>query len=112
MQVISKSAALLLLLLLATACSDSDSNPLSPSVGSGSAALTAGSVAGQWRLSSMQPTGRAEQAAPAGATYTMTLTDDRASLTVDCNVCGGAVAVTGGSMTIGPRLACTLAACP
>jgi heat shock protein HslJ len=111
MHTISKSVALIVLLASA-ACSGSGASPLSPSAGGGSPALTAGSVAGQWRLAAVQATGRAEQAAPAGARYTMALTDERASLTVDCNVCGGAVVVNGQSMTIGPRLACTLAACP
>jgi heat shock protein HslJ len=112
MHTISKSAVFLVLGVLATACSGSASAPLSPSGAAGTAALTSQSVAGSWRLVAVQASSGAEQAAPSGSTYTMTLGDDRASLTVDCNVCGGAAAVTGDSMTIGPRLACTLAACP
>ena len=92
-------------------CSDSASSPLSPSAAPGSSALTSGSVAGIWRLAALQPAGRAEQATPGGATYSLTLADGRATLHVDCNVCSGAVTIGGQTLTLGPSLACTRAAC-
>ncbi len=60
----------------------------------------------------MQRSGQPAQAAPAGATYTLTFTDGRLSTRVDCNTCGGAFALSGQTLTAGPALACTRAACP
>mgnify|MGYP003414425063 CR=1 FL=1 len=37
---------------------------------------------------------------------------DLARAGVDCNVCGGTFAVAGQTLTVGPNLACTRAACP
>ena len=93
-------------------CSSMTSGPTSPSGGGGSTALTADQIAGTLSLVSIQPAGQAEQAVPAGATYTLALADGRASTRADCNMCNGAFAVSGQTLTIGPLLACTRAACP
>ena len=42
----------------------------------------------------------------------MTLDGERVSLRVDCNRCGGSMRLDGSTLTLGPLLACTLAACP
>ena len=110
--------------LLATGCSGSGPTPASPSAPgspaspsdqspiSGSRALTADQLAGTWSLRSLQPAGGADQAAPAGATYTLGFADGRLSTQADCNRCGGAFTVSGQTLTAGPALACTRAACP
>jgi heat shock protein HslJ len=96
----------------AGACSESPSTPLSPTSAGGAEDLTADQLAGAWNLSSVQPTGQAEQATPAGASYTITFDNGRLSTQVDCNVCSGAFALSGQTLTAGPALACTRAACP
>ena len=63
-------------------------------------------------LLSIQPAGQEVQPTPAGATYTLTVTDDRLSTRADCNVCGGTFSVSGQTLKAGPALACTRAACP
>ena len=97
---------------LAAGCSEASSTPTSPSSSSGARALTADQVAGRWDLLSIQPAGQAEQATPAGASYTMTFADGRLSTRVDYNICNGAFALSGQTLTAGPILACTRAACP
>jgi heat shock protein HslJ len=89
-------------------CSDSSAPSLAPT----SLAVTAEQLPGTWILLSMQPAGESVQAAPAGATYTVTFADGRLSTRADCNTCGGAFAVSGQTLTAGPALACTRAACP
>lgn len=103
------SVALILAAFLASACSESPASPTSPSAGSGSPALTTGQLSGTWTLSSLQPTGQAAQASPAA--YTIAFTDGRVSTRVDCNQCSGTIAVSGQTLTVGPNLACTRAAC-
>ena len=93
---------------LAVGCTES-SAPLS---GPSSLSVTADQLSGTWTLVSMQRSGQPAQAAPAGATYTLTFTDGRLSTRVDCNTCGGAFALSGQTLTAGPALACTRAACP
>ena len=108
-----KSLVVLLLVgTVATGCASSPLSPINPSGSEGSTALTAGQIAGTWTLSSMQPAGEAEQSAPAGATYALVLADGHASTTADCNVCGGNLVVDGQTLTVGPLIACTRAACP
>ena len=92
---------------LAVGCSESSSAPSSPS-----SAVTADQLAGTWTLVSMQLTGQGVQAAPAGATYSLTFTEGRLSTRVDCNTCNGAFALSGQTLMAGPALACTRAACP
>ena len=97
---------------LAGACSESPSTPLSPTSAGGTRDLAADQFAGTWNLSSVQPTGQPEQATPAGASYTITFDNGRLSTRVDCNVCTGGFALSGQTLTAGPALACTRAACP
>jgi heat shock protein HslJ len=103
------SLALVLAALLTSACSESPANPTSPSAGTGSPALTTGQLTGSWTLSSMQPAGQPAQASPAA--YTISFTDGRVSTRADCNLCSGTVSVSGQTLTVGPNLACTRAAC-
>ncbi len=42
----------------------------------------------------------------------MTLDGEHVSSRVDCNRCGGQMRFEGTTLTIGPALACTMAACP
>ena len=93
---------------LAAGCSESSAPSLAPS----SLTVTGDQLAGTWTLVSMQVATETVQAAPVGATYTITFTEGRLSTRVDCNTCGGAFAVSGQTLTAGPALACTRAACP
>jgi heat shock protein HslJ len=106
-------------------CTGSDSSPASPSSlpGSptspidesplaGSPAPTVDQLAGTWNLQSLQPAGEVVQTTPAGASYTLTFADGRLSTRADCNNCGGAFTLSGQTLTAGPALACTRAACP
>jgi heat shock protein HslJ len=94
-------------------CAESSSAPTSPSpVSSGSNSLTADQLSGTWNLLSIQSAGQMEQAAPAGASYVLTFADGRLSTRADCNVCSGAFQLSGQTLTAGPALACTRAACP
>ena len=111
--------------LLATGCSGSASTPTAPSSlpgsptspvdqppRSGSPAPTVDQLAGTWNLQSLQPAGDVDQTTPAGASYTLTFADGRLSTRADCNVCGGPFVLSGQTLTAGPTLACTRAACP
>src|SRR6187455_715240 len=106
--------------LLATGCAGSptapSSSPGSPTSPGGQSPLsgspTVDQLAGTWNLQSLQPAGNAVQAVPAGATYTLTFADGRLSTRADCNTCNGTFAVSGQTLTAGPALACTRAACP
>ena len=110
--------------LLATGCAGSASTPSAPSPSgapaspvdqpprSGSPAPTVDQLAGTWNLQSLQPAGDVEQTTPAGASYTLTFADGRLSTRADCNVCGGPFVLSGQTLTAGPSLACTRAACP
>ncbi len=98
--------------VLSGGCSGSATNPTSPSAAGGSLALTADQVAGTWTLASIQPAGQAEQSRPADATYTLSFADGRLSTRADCNTCSGSFTISGQTLTAGPALACTRAACP
>jgi len=104
------SVAFLLLTLIGSACSETPVSPTSPSSSSGSLALTAGQLAGTWSLTTLQQSGQASQPSP--ATYTLTIADGRLSTRADCNVCGGGFTLSGQTLTAGPAMACTKAACP
>jgi heat shock protein HslJ len=104
--------SLIVVAVLAIGCSESSSAPTSPSSAIGEQALTADQFAGTWKLQSIQPSGQAEQATPAGASYTLIFTNDRVSTRVDCNTCGGTFVLSGQTLTVEPALACTRAACP
>lgn len=98
---------------LATAgCAASSLTPTPPSSVVDPSTVTAGQLAGTWKLRSIQVTGQAESATPPGATYTLTFNEGRLSTRVDCNVCSGAFTLAGRTLTAGPALACTRAACP
>jgi heat shock protein HslJ len=95
----------------AIGCSEQNSTPLSPSSATGSLALTAEQLSGTWGLSSIQPAGQSGQAKPAGAEYTVTFAGNQLSTRADCNVCNGAATLSDRTLTVGPLLACTRAAC-
>jgi heat shock protein HslJ len=61
---------------------------------------------------SIQLAGQDRQATPAGASYTLNLANGRLSTRVDCNTCSGAFTISGRTLTAGPALPCTRAACP
>ncbi len=86
--------------LLAVGCTDSPASP------------TADQIAGTWTLVSIQRAGQTVQNTPAGATYSLTLSGDRLSTRADCNTCTGPFSLLGFTLTAGPSLACTRAACP
>ena len=99
-------------LSLVIGCAESSSIPTSPSSPGGSLIVTDQALAGTWNLLSIQPTGQPDQPTPPGARYTLSFVDGRLSTRVDCNVCSGGFAVSGQTLTAGPALACTRAACP
>jgi heat shock protein HslJ len=105
-------AALIAIMLTAVGCSQSSLSPSSPSTADGSRAITSDQLSGTWNLVSLEPSGDTEQAAPAGATYSLTFAAGRLSTRADCNTCGGTFALSGQTLTAGPALACTRAACP
>ena len=80
-------------------------------IGTGPSSLTEAQLIGNWTLTSLQPAGQASQNVPAGATYTLALADGAASARADCNTCGGRYTLAAKTLTIGPALACTRAAC-
>ncbi len=69
-------------------------------------------VTGTWTLASIQPSGQSAQTVPSGAAYTLTLADGSLSTRADCNTCAGRYTLAGKTLTAGPALACTRAACP
>jgi heat shock protein HslJ len=97
---------LFLITSFAAGCDESSSTPSSPS------SISASQLAGDWTVVSIQPTGQLAQVTPAGSIYTLTVADGRLSTRLDCNTCGGAFALSGQTLTAGPVLACTRAACP
>jgi heat shock protein HslJ len=103
----SRLAGLVVTLLLVAGCAGRSATQTSPS-----STLSADQLSGTWTLISIQPAGQADQAAPGGASYTLTFADGRLSTRVDCNVCNGGFTLSGQTLTAGPALACTLAACP
>jgi heat shock protein HslJ len=99
--------------LLVPACADSSLAPTSPSsVSDASNTLTSDQLAGTWNLASIQPAGQAERAVPSGAAYALTFAEGRLSTRADCNLCGGTFKLADETLTVGPALACTRAACP
>jgi heat shock protein HslJ len=108
-------ATFVILATLAAGCAGSSSmptSPSSPSSASGPLALNAERLAGTWNLLSIEPAGQAQQATPPAAAYSLTLQDGRLTTLVDCNRCSGAFTLSGQTLTAGPALACTRAACP
>jgi heat shock protein HslJ len=66
---------------------------------------------GVWRIISIEPAMQSVQLAPVGVLYQATFDDGRTSVRVDCNLCTGGFTSDGNTLTIGPQLACTRAAC-
>lgn len=112
MRKFSTFVSLLFVASLTIGCAQSTSAPSAPSAIGGSTTLTADQLAGTWKLVSIQPAGQPEQATPASASYTLTFADGRLSTRADCNSCGGTFAISGQTLSAGPALACTRAACP
>ena len=105
----------LLVAALTAACthhSVTTPTPLNTALPRPSDAYTTAQLDGTWTLASIQPAGDAKQDRPFTATYTLTFSDNRLSTRADCNVCSGAFSVNGDTLTAGPLLACTRAACP
>ena len=92
----------ILLLSFVALAGCSDDTPTSP---------TPDSVDGVWRIISIQPASQAVQTAPTGARYQIGFEEERAFVRVDCNTCTGPFTLAGSTLTIGPALACTRAAC-
>ena len=91
-----------LLISVVAALGCSDGTPASP---------TAESLEGVWRIISIHPTGQAVQTAPTAARYQVGFEEERVFVRVDCNTCTGPFTVSGSTLTIGPTLPCTRAAC-
>ena len=103
--------AVVLATSLGAGCSEPMSTPTSFSRDTAPLSFTVGELAGTWSLLSIEAAGQAAQATPAGSTYTLTFADDRLSTRADCNVCNGTFSLSGQTLTAGPTLACTRAAC-
>ena len=101
----------LLVAALTAACTTSVTSP-SAVAASPSPAYTVAQLQGTWTLSSIQRTGEARQDRPFNSTYTLTFDESRLSTRADCNSCGGSFSLNGDTLTAGPNLACTRAACP
>ena len=92
--------ALLFTVLSFAACSDN--TPTSP---------TAENLDGVWRIISIQPPSQPVQPAPTAARYQVAFEDERVFARVDCNTCTGPFNLNGSTLTVGPTLPCTRAAC-
>lgn len=97
-------------LVLAAACSSTPTTPTAVAAPP-SAAYLAAQLEGTWTLAYIQPAGGERQDRPFSATYTLTFAEGRLATRVDCNMCSGTFSVTGNTLTAGPNLACTRAAC-
>jgi heat shock protein HslJ len=111
MKTLCSFAGLFLLLSSVVGCTDSSFSTTSPSPAGGSSALTADQIEGTWRVLSIQLAGQDQEATPAGASYTLSLANGRLSTRADCNTCSGPFTISGQTLTAGPALACTRAAC-
>ena len=107
-------SAIGIIVSLSVGCSESFSAPTSPSevAATPPVALTADQLTGTWNLVSLQPTGQGVQMKPLGSDYTLSFANGRLSTRADCNSCGAAFTLSGQTLTAGPALACTRAACP
>ena len=70
-----------------------------------------GNLDGVWRIISIQPATQTTQTAPVGAQYQVAFEDSRVVVRVDCNTCTGSYTAGDSTVSIGPTLACTRAAC-
>ena len=111
--IILRSLVLLFAVIsFAVGCSESPFSPTASESTSNALTLTGDTFTVSWNLVSIQPAGQAQQATPAGTTYTIAFSDGRLSTRADCNTCVGSYALSGQTLTAGPALACTRAACP
>jgi len=95
--------ALLACAIAAAGCSSSTS----PTIGT----ISMAGLAGTWRLEFLQPPGGKAVTPPAGATYTLTLSNGLAGLRADCNVCRAEFTLLGDSLDLPTGMMCTLAPC-
>jgi heat shock protein HslJ len=100
----------LLVAALTAACAQSVTSPSAAQVAG--PAYTVAQLEGTWTLAWIERAGQARQSRPFDATYTLSFSDGRLSTRVDCNSCSGSFSVNGTTLTAGPNLACTRAACP
>jgi len=75
------------------------------------AAPTTAAIEGTWNLRNLRPAGGVEQAKPVGAVYAITIESGRVAVRADCNTCTGNGTLASSTLTLGPMLACTRAAC-
>ena len=95
-----RAVALTLVLLSAAGCEHS--SPNSP---------TQAALEGTWRIISIQPASQPVQTAPVGVRYQVAFDNGLTRVQVDCNTCSGSYTRSETTLTIGPTLACTRAAC-
>ena len=93
------------LLMLALAVSLATAGCTNPSAPSPAA------ISGTWNLRDLRLTGGVGQTKPVGAAYAITIENDRAAVSADCNTCSGTATLASSTLTISPGLACTRAAC-
>jgi len=101
----------LLVAALTAACTSTTTAPTAVQSSPSAAAYVAAQLEGTWTLAYIQPAGEEKQTRPFSATYTLSFADGRLSTRVDCNQCAGTFSVSGNTLTAGPNLACTRAAC-
>lgn len=100
-----------LVLFAVTIAAGCAATPTAPSTSS--SAYIAAQLEGTWNLASIEPAGAGKQNRPSAAVYTLTFgTSSRLSTRADCNTCARTYSVDETSITAGPNLACTRAACP
>jgi heat shock protein HslJ len=97
--IVSRKLLFLAMIFVAGCAGDSPSSP------------TSTELDGVWRIISIQPATQSVQLAPVGVLYQVTFDDGRTSVRVDCNVCTGRFTSDRNTLTVGPQLACTRAAC-
>jgi heat shock protein HslJ len=81
--------------------------------GDGGPGEPSGSLVGRWQLEAFQGADGRPVAVTAPERFTVEFgADGRVIIRADCNTCTGSYQADGTSLTIGPLLACTRAACP
>src|SRR5262245_11097023 len=98
-------------LLMAVSLAECSRSVTSPTAAVPQAAYFTAQLEGTWTLASIQLAGQARQTRPFDATYTLTFADGVLATRTDCNLCNGTFSVKGSTLTAGPSLACTRAAC-
>ena len=109
-QLLFSFSILVLVAALTAACAQSVTSPSAAQVAG--PAYTAAHLDGTGTLAWIERAGQARRNRPFEATYTLSFSEGRLSTRVDCNSCGGSFSVNGTTLTAGPNLACTRAACP